>query len=121
LYNPCSSPTHNYLINPDLSKTDINSKINTVMIQVLVIHTAGVMGGFVRSSIMQVAGERVVARLRNRLRGCILSQEISLFDTHKTGRVGGTWDPIRVDSAAARIRLAGSDTGSFKLAVGLMF
>jgi hypothetical protein len=59
LYNPARRQRLHYLINPDLSKTDINSKINTVMIQVLVIHTAGVMGGFVRSSIMQVAGERV--------------------------------------------------------------
>jgi hypothetical protein len=49
---PARRQRYNYLINPDLSKTDINSKINTVMIQVLVIHTAGVMGGFVRSSIM---------------------------------------------------------------------
>jgi ABC-type multidrug transport system fused ATPase/permease subunit len=125
LYNPLLvADAYNYLINPDLSKTEINSKINTVMIQVLVIHTAGVMAGFVRSSIMQVAGERVVARLRNRLYGCILSQEISFFDTHKTGELVS-----RLGSDTALIQQATSQAlpevilGLVKLAVtiGLMF
>jgi ATP-binding cassette subfamily B protein len=88
LYNPILvASAYDYLINPDLSQSDINTKINVVMIQVLVIHTAGVLGGFIRSSIMQAAGERVVARIRNRLYACILKQEISFFDTHKTGEL----------------------------------
>lgn len=125
LYNPLLvANAYNYLINPDLSKSEINTKINRVMIQVLVIHTAGVLGGFVRSSIMQVAGERVVARLRNRLYGCILSQEISFFDTHKTGELVS-----RLGSDTALIQQATSQAlpevilGLVKLAVtiGLMF
>jgi ABC-type multidrug transport system fused ATPase/permease subunit len=57
------------------------------MITVILIHFGGVLASFIRSSIMAVAGERIVARLRNNLYSQILKQEIAFFDDHKTGEL----------------------------------
>ena len=57
------------------------------MTTVLLIHLVGVVGGFLRASIMGVVGERVVARVRNQLYGSILRQEIAFFDAHKSGEL----------------------------------
>lgn len=125
LYNPLLvANAYDYLVNPDLSQSDRISEINRVMFLVLVIHTVGVLGGFIRSSIMQASGERVVARLRNRLYACILRQDISFFDTHKTGelvsRLGS--DTSLIQSATSQA-LPEVILGMVKLAVsiGLMF
>ena len=50
------------------------AEISRVLILVLIIHSAGMLASFLRSTIMGAAGERVVARLRNTLYGSILKQ-----------------------------------------------
>jgi len=47
----------------------------------------GMLLGFIRGAIMGAAGERVVARLRNRLYQHILGQEMGFFDARKTGEL----------------------------------
>jgi ABC-type multidrug transport system fused ATPase/permease subunit len=125
LLNPLLvADAYDYLVNPALSSNDKISEINRVMALVLVIHTAGVLGGFVRSSIMQVAGERVVARLRNRLYASILKQDVSFFDVHRTGelvsRLGSDTQLIQQATSQALPEVL---LGLVKLAVsiGLMF
>eukprot|EP00978_Attheya_sp_CCMP212_P007761 scaffold18060_cov55-Attheya_sp.AAC.3 len=61
------------------------TEINRTMILVMLVHITSVACGFFRSAIMGVAGERIVARLRNRLYSSILKQEIAFFDENKTG------------------------------------
>ena len=56
------------------------SAINRAMILVLILHCGGMLAGFVRSALMGIVGERVVARLRNQLYAAILKQEIAFFD-----------------------------------------
>ena len=75
------------LVNPTMSNPDKMSDISFWMSIVLGIHTFGMLTGFLRSSIMGVAGERVVSRLRLRLFGSIISQEPAFFDTTKTGEL----------------------------------
>mmetsp|Transcript_19261 Transcript_19261/g.41926 ORF Transcript_19261/g.41926 Transcript_19261/m.41926 type:complete len:704 (-) Transcript_19261:548-2659(-) len=75
------------LVDPSLDDDGRMSIINRAMTLVLVVHVAGMISGFIRSSIMSVAGERVVARLRNTLFGAILKQEIAYFDEHKSGEL----------------------------------
>jgi len=75
------------LVNTELDGSSKMREISVVMTKVLIIHFAGMICGFVRSSIMAVAGERVVARLRNTLFSSILRQEIAFFDDHKTGEL----------------------------------
>ena len=88
LYNPILlADAYDYLVNPTLDTASRQSEINQVMTSVLVIHTAGVLGAWLRSTIMAIAGERVVARLRVRLYRQILKQEIGFFDQHKSGEL----------------------------------
>jgi len=75
------------LVNPSLDDASRMSTIHRTMTLVLIVHVAGMISGFIRSSIMSVAGERVVARLRNTLFGAILKQEIAYFDEHKSGEL----------------------------------
>ena len=63
------------------------SEINRIMILVLAVHFGGIACAFIRSCIMTTAGERIVARLRNRLYSKLLSQEIAFFDGTKTGEL----------------------------------
>ena len=46
--------------------------------------TAG-LGVFARSFMLNVAGNRIVSRMRRQLFASILSQESAFFDRHKTG------------------------------------
>lgn len=62
------------LVDYTKSAAERMSDINRVMILVIIIHSAGMVAGFLRSVIMGAAGERVVARLRNNLYGSILKQ-----------------------------------------------
>ncbi len=78
---------YDVLVNPSISNTDKMSDISFWMSLVLGIHTLGMITGFFRSSVMGVAGERVVSRLRLRLFGSIISQEPAFFDTTKTGEL----------------------------------
>jgi len=92
----CSEGTS--LLNPlligkaynDLVDESLNNRmaqINQIMTIVLVVHFAGVLASFARTAIMGAAGERIVSRLRNNLYSSILSQDISFFDTTKTGEL----------------------------------
>lgn len=86
LLNPLVvAEAYDYLVDPELTSSDRMSKINRTMTIVLLLHAFGMVFGFLRSSLMGVAGERVVARLRNTLFQSILNQEIAFFDEHKTG------------------------------------
>ncbi|GKY99873.1 hypothetical protein MPSEU_000941000 [Mayamaea pseudoterrestris] len=76
---------YNFLVDPALTNT--MAQINRVMGLVLILHFSGVVASFLRTSIMNAVGERVVARLRNQLYSCILSQDIAFFDAHKTGEL----------------------------------
>jgi len=53
----------------------------------IIIFAAGSFGGFFRTAIFGVIGERLVARLRLQVYGSILDQEISFFDEHKSGEL----------------------------------
>lgn len=75
------------LVNPTLTSSEKMAEINVVMIAVVVVHFSGVLLEFIQGSIMAVASERVVARLRNNLYGAILQQEIAFFDEHQTGEL----------------------------------
>ena len=55
--------------------------------QLLLIFLVGALFTFMRGAIFNMAGERVVARVRRRLFAAILSQEIGFFDANKTGDV----------------------------------
>ena len=75
------------LIDPELEATDIRKEVNKIMVRVIFMHSGSMFLGFVKTSIMGVAGERVVARLRNRLYRAILRQEIGFFDQRKSGEL----------------------------------
>ena len=75
------------LVDPQLDSAQRLEDINQTMLLVICIHCAGVVGGFVRASLMGIVGERVVARVRSQLYASILSQEIAFFDTHKSGEL----------------------------------
>jgi ATP-binding cassette subfamily B protein len=75
------------LVDPTIPQEDKMPDISHTVITVLILHFSGVVGQFLRGSIMGAAGERVVARLRNSLYTAILKQEISFFDEHKTGEL----------------------------------
>ena len=88
LYNPLLiADAYNDLVDVNLSPSERMSNINRIMMFALVIHFSSVVLGFLRSAIMGIAGERVVARTRNSLYSSILKQEIGFFDEHKTGEL----------------------------------
>jgi len=78
---------YDYLIDPSLSTSKKTKDINRVFMVVLILHFSGVAAYFLRASIMSVASERIVARLRNNLYAAILKQEIAFFDEHQTGEL----------------------------------
>merc|ERR1712232_105717 len=61
--------------------------INYCLLITVIITVAGVMFGFLRSTIQGIIGERVVARLRCQLYAQILTQEIAFFDENKSGEL----------------------------------
>lgn len=73
------------LVDPEV--TDKMSRINRIMLQVLLIHCSGAMAGGCRTALMGIAGERIVARLRTSLYSSILKQEIAFFDATKSGEL----------------------------------
>lgn len=75
LYNPILlAQAYDALVDYTTTNAEKMSIINRVMVVVLIIHAAGMVASFFRSAIMGTVGERVVARLRNRLYGSILKQ-----------------------------------------------
>lgn len=75
------------VVNPTLEKSDMRAEVKKVMILVFALHVGGMALSFVRGSIMGMAGERVVSRLRGDLYAAILQQEIGFFDKRKTGEL----------------------------------
>jgi ATP-binding cassette subfamily B protein len=88
LVNPMIlAQAYDTLVDPTIPQEEKMPDISSTMILVLILHISGVVGQFLRGSIMGAVGERVVARLRNTLYTAILKQEISFFDEHKTGEL----------------------------------
>jgi len=89
LLNPLIlAQAYDALIDPALTTASSRmSEINRTMVIVLVVHFGGVAVGFLRTTIMGMAGERVVARTRNLLYARILKQEIAFFDEHQSGEL----------------------------------
>lgn len=75
------------LVDTALDSSERMRAISRAMTLVILVHVGGMACSFVRSALMAVAGERVVARLRNRLFSAILAQEIAFFDEHKSGEL----------------------------------
>ena len=59
--------------------------VTRVFTLALSLHVAGNVFGFLAGCATGVAGERVVSRLRRRLYEHLLTQEMSFFDSHKSG------------------------------------
>lgn len=89
LLNPLIlAEAYDALVDPALTTASSRmSEINRTMVIVLAVHFGGVAVGFLRTTIMGMAGERVVARTRNRLYERILKQEIAFFDEHQSGEL----------------------------------
>jgi ABC-type multidrug transport system fused ATPase/permease subunit len=69
------------------TNAEIMSSINGFMVLVIAIYFGGMLLGFLRTLILGIIGERLVARLRCKLYSSILKQEISFFDEHTTGEL----------------------------------
>ena len=54
-------------------------RIHGLMATVLILHCGGSKAGSIRTALMGIAGERIVARLRTTLYGQLLQQEIGFF------------------------------------------
>lgn len=102
------------LVNANLSAGERRSDINHTMVAVLAIHLAATAIGFGRTAIMGVAGERIVARTRNRLYDSILRQDVAFFDATKTGELVS-----RLGSDAALLQ-QGTSQALPEVAVGLV-
>eukprot|EP00560_Eucampia_antarctica_P008296 CAMPEP_0197825950 /NCGR_PEP_ID=MMETSP1437-20131217/2972_1 /TAXON_ID=49252 ORGANISM="Eucampia antarctica, Strain CCMP1452" /NCGR_SAMPLE_ID=MMETSP1437 /ASSEMBLY_ACC=CAM_ASM_001096 /LENGTH=686 /DNA_ID=CAMNT_0043426179 /DNA_START=390 /DNA_END=2450 /DNA_ORIENTATION=- len=88
LYIPLMlAEVYDTIIDTAASTSDKMSEVNRAMIPVLVLCVVGAFAGFFGGSIMIVAGERVVTRLRNALYRSMLSQEISFFDNTQSGEL----------------------------------
>jgi ABC-type multidrug transport system fused ATPase/permease subunit len=61
-------------------------KLNESTLYLLAILLAGSVFTFVRGTLFNIAGERVVARIRNQLFEKIMRQDIAFFDGSKTGK-----------------------------------
>ena len=86
LLNPLLLATaYDTLVDPEA--VDRMKDISRTMITVLLVHSAGSFLGFIRQALMSVAGERVVARLRNVLFASLMKQEMSFFDEHQSGEL----------------------------------
>lgn len=112
------------LVDPAIPNDERMSAINEMFFWVLIIHGSGMFLSFARSAMMGIAGERVVARLRNRLYASILAQEIGFFDEHRTGelvsRLGSDTTLVQMATSVAVPEVI---LGVVKLgvSVGLMF
>ena len=78
---------YNVVVMPDKTTDEKLQEVNDVMVMVVVCHVVASFISFICSAIMSVAGERIVARVRNDLYGRILGQEVAFFDERKTGEL----------------------------------
>ena len=69
----------------DVAAPDTRDTVAWVFAWCLGLHVAGVLSGGIAGYVIGIAGERVVARLRCRLYGHLLSQEMGFFDQRKSG------------------------------------
>jgi len=75
------------IVNPNLENSEMRQEVKRVMIIIFILHIGSHLLTIVRGSIMGMAGERVVSRLRGDLYSMILKQEIGFFDQRKTGEL----------------------------------
>jgi ABC-type multidrug transport system fused ATPase/permease subunit len=72
----------------DTATTDTTmASINTLMFWALATHVSAACASGLRSTLMGIAGERVVARMRTTLYSSILRQEIAFFDATQSGEL----------------------------------
>eukprot|EP00741_Cyanophora_paradoxa_P019420 tig00021127_g18747.t1 len=63
------------------------AQLRAAMLALVGIALAGGVASFFRSYLLSLASERVVARLRKRLFGAVVAQEVAFFDTTRTGEL----------------------------------
>ncbi|KAK7506015.1 hypothetical protein BaRGS_00002737 [Batillaria attramentaria] len=63
------------------------SDLNQTVLILLGIYIGGALATMVRAWLFVLAGQRMVARLRRKLFGAVVSQEIAFFDTNRTGEL----------------------------------
>ena len=74
-------------INQTTSADEKHAEVRDQMVFVFSLHCFGVLCGFLKGSIIGLAGERVVARLRTRLYRSVIDQEVAFFDERKSGEL----------------------------------
>eukprot|EP00747_Dinoflagellata_sp_TGD_P016302 gnl/TRDRNA2_/TRDRNA2_125020_c0_seq1.p1 gnl/TRDRNA2_/TRDRNA2_125020_c0~~gnl/TRDRNA2_/TRDRNA2_125020_c0_seq1.p1 ORF type:complete len:658 (+),score=119.57 gnl/TRDRNA2_/TRDRNA2_125020_c0_seq1:83-2056(+) len=72
---------------PGLSTDERHTRVDRMALEMIVLLLFGAVCVLLRAFVFNVAGERVVARLRIQLFKAIVSQEIGLFDKRKTGEL----------------------------------
>jgi len=97
-------------------KQNQSGDILKVISQAALIFAAGSFCAFVRGFMFAYAGERMVARLRRELFDSVIEQEMSFFDTVRTGEVVN-----RLSADTALIQVAGTLTLSLLLRFFLQF
>jgi len=75
------------LVDGDIAQDEKMKSINRLMLWALILHVSGAFAGGVRSTLMGVAGERIVARMRTTLYASMLKQEVAFFDATKSGEL----------------------------------
>eukprot|EP00961_Rhodomonas_salina_P200636 2706657-Rhodomonas_salina.2 len=102
----------------------VRSDITKFMAAVIIVHALSMFLAFFRGLLTGVAGERIVARLRNRLFLHLLSQNMAFFDSRKSGelvsRLGSDSTLVQMGTTQALTEAA---MGLIKavVSVGLMF
>ena len=85
------------LMDPPLDHNKM-PRIHGLMATVLILHCGGALAGSIRTALMGIAGERIVARLRITLDAQLLHQEIGFFDATPSGefisRLGSDIPPL---------------------------
>ena len=72
----------------DVALTDIDAlRVNQVAISLLAVFFVAALASSTRYYLFSTAGERVVARLRERLYRSLITQEIAFFDEQRTGEL----------------------------------
>ena len=62
-------------------------KLNTVCQILVVVFLVGGLANFGRVYLMQIAGQRIIKRLREQLFGSVIKQEMGFFDKTRTGEL----------------------------------
>jgi ATP-binding cassette subfamily B protein len=88
LYNPIvMAAAYNAVIDPLTSADTKRTKVRDQIILVFALQFSGQILGYCKDLLVGIAGERVVARLRNRLYRNLLAFELGFFDQRKTGEL----------------------------------